>query len=147
MIILKNQTQAFENAISKAKDIHNLTDILKTLNSSSLSFSNYFKKLFYTQNYSIKDFLSLSNISKSSFYEILNGSTLPNRDTIFKLSFTLSLTREETDKALKLCNKGALYPINPRDSIIIFCLNNHYSLIDTDIILYDNDLLPLATTK
>ncbi|WP_297633317.1 helix-turn-helix transcriptional regulator [uncultured Clostridium sp.] len=144
---MKNKTQAFEHAISKAKDIHKLTDILKTLDNSSLSFSNYFKELFYSKNYSIKDFLSLSNISKASFYEFLNGSTIPNRDTIFKLAFALSLTRDETDRFLKLCNKGALYPMNPRDSIIIFCLNNNYTLIDTDIILYDNDLLPLTTTK
>ena len=43
----------------------------------------------------------------------------------------------ETRKLLKVCNLNDLYPRSPRDSVIIFCLNNKLSLIQTNEKLED----------
>ena len=38
---------------------------------------------------------------------------------------------------LKIARKSPLYPRIKRDTVIIYCLHNHISLVETEIILED----------
>ena len=79
-----------------------------------------------------------ANLDKNYAYQIFSGTrTNPSRNKILMLAFGMGLTVTETRKLLKVCNLTDLYPRSPRDSVIIFCLNNNLSLIQTNEKLED----------
>ena len=59
------------------------------------------------------------------------------------LAFGMGLSVLETRKLLKVAGVSDLYARNPRDSIIIYCLNKGLSLIDANEYLnyYNLELL------
>ena len=79
------------------------------------------------------DVIARSNLDKTYAYQIFNGTKLnPSRDKILMLSIGMGLNLEETRKLLKVCELPDLYVRSPRDSIIIFCINNRDDLIATN---------------
>ena len=46
----------------------------------------------------------------------------------------------EAQEMLKITRKSLLYPRIKRDTVIIYCLHNHVSLVDTESILADLNL-------
>ena len=46
----------------------------------------------------------------------------------------------QTQEMLKIARKSVLYPRIKRDTVIIYCLHNHVSLVDTELILEDLNL-------
>lgn len=83
------------------------------------------------------------NLSKSHVYQILNGTRIPNRNLLIRICFTIGLSLEETQRLLTISQRGALYPRVRRDAAIIFCMNNHYTLEQTNDLLEEVDELPL----
>lgn len=135
-----------------------LLDILKSINSyealenhldtnlsniTTYSFNEYFN--YMCENNDLKKSLILNNsgLSKSYFYQVLDGSKNPSRDTIIKLSISAGFTLEETERSLLLGKALKLYAKDLRDSIIIFCINKGFNLINTNIFLDSKNLLPL----
>ena len=49
-------------------------------------------------------------------------------------------TAGEAQEMLKIARRSPLYPRIKRDTVIIYCLHNHVSLVDTQIILQDLEL-------
>jgi hypothetical protein len=47
----------------------------------------------------------------------------------------MRLDVNETQRLLRIAKKGELYPRVQRDAAIIFCIQNRYSLIDTNELL------------
>ena len=45
---------------------------------------------------------------------------------------------------MRIARRSLLYPHIKRDAVIIYCLHNHISLVDTQIILQDLELPPLG---
>lgn len=74
-------------------------------------------------------------LSRSFTYQICAGDRTPNRDIIIRIAVVLALSIDETQRLLKLANRGVLYPKIKRDSLIIYALNNKYDLYKTDELL------------
>ena len=55
----------------------------------------------------------------------------------------LTLTVDESKQLLKKSGYAPLYARDTRDSIIIFCLENHISIVNTNIKLGEYNLEPL----
>ncbi len=110
---------------------------------SSLTFSTYFNQLLQEKNLRPAEVIRDSQIQRNYGYQILNGQRSPGRDKILALSLSASLSIEETGRALKLAKVGALYPKNVRDSILIFALNRHLSVSQTNELLYEYKQSPL----
>lgn len=68
----------------------------------------------------------------------------PGRDRILALCLALSLSFEETQRALTLANTGALYARRIRDSILIFALQKNLSVLDANILLSEYSEEPLS---
>ena len=81
--------------------------------------------------------IKAAEIQRNYGYQILNGDKTPGRDKVIAICLALSLSLEETQRALTLVNEGALYPKFKRDSAIIFALNKHLSVLDANELLYD----------
>lgn len=76
-----------------------------------------------------------AQIQRNYGYQILNGTRNPGRNRIIALCLALSLSLEDTQRALTLAGEGILYPKSPRDSILIFSINKKLSVADTNLLL------------
>lgn len=82
-----------------------------------------------------------AQIQRNYGYQILNGAKHPGRNKIIALCLALKLPFEEVQRALTIAREGILYPKNPRDSILIFCINKGLSVIES------NELLDIRREK
>ena len=78
-----------------------------------------------------------ANLEKSFGHQLFSGKRKPSRDTVIQLAFAMGANVSETQEMLKIARKSLLYPRIKRDTVIIYCLHNHISLVDTEIILSD----------
>ena len=78
-----------------------------------------------------------ANLEKSYGHQLFSGKRKPSRDTVIQLAFALHASVAEAQEMLKITRKSLLYPRIKRDTVIIYCLHNHVSLVDTEIILHD----------
>lgn len=78
-----------------------------------------------------------SQISQVYAYQIFSGvKEAPKRDKILSLLIAMSLSLDEIQSFLKLSGYPFLYAKNKRDSIIIFCIEKHKNVIETNAELY-----------
>lgn len=127
-------------------------ELMESLNSSP-SIDNYLQK---EQDYLItaslavylNQLISDKNLKKSQVikdaelneiygYQIFSGKRLPSRDKLISLAFGLALSLEETQQLLKYAGFSPLYPKNKRDSIIIWGINHHFNICQTNEELYN----------
>ncbi len=110
-------------------------DLLKnypfTMTNEMLFSSELFKKL-KEANVSIEEIASQAMVSRAYMYQISNGTRLPGRDIVIKLSLCLHLTLEETQRLLRCAQRGELYPRVRRDGVIIRCLGQKKGLFETN---------------
>lgn len=101
------------------------------------SFHNYLYNLISNKNISIQKVGVKAFLSRSFVYQIFSGARIPNRDIILRIALVLNISLDETQRLLKLANRGGLYPKMKRDAVIIYALNNHWGLEQTDEALID----------
>lgn len=86
--------------------------------------------------------IQYSNLDRTYGYQILNGTKKPSRIKVIQIALSLQLTYQETNNLLSLSNNGSLYPKVKFDAIILLALKNHYSVMETNLLL-DNYHLPI----
>ena len=82
--------------------------------------------------------INSADISYIYFYEILQGKKIPKKDKIIRLIIAMELDLDDAQNALKYCNQACLYPRIKRDSLIIYAIENHYSIFQTQALLSEN---------
>ena len=75
--------------------------------------------------------------------QIFAGSKTPSRDKLITIIFGMGLTFDEAEALLKQQGYPPLYPRHKRDAIIIYGLTHGLSLLDTNTMLYENELSTL----
>ncbi len=119
----KNYSEFFQNEIGEL--------IFKSLD-------EYLGVLLKEKNLKKSEVIEKSNLDKNYAYQLFNGiKKNPSRDKILMLAFGMKLTLDETRKLLKIAGLSDLYVRIPRDSVIIFCLQNGKNLIETNEMLDD----------
>ena len=102
------------------------------------SLDEYLGVLLKEKNLKKSEVIEKSNLDKNYAYQLFNGiKKNPSRDKILMLAFGMKLTLDETRKLLKIAGLSDLYVRIPRDSVIIFCLQNGKNLIETNEMLDD----------
>lgn len=131
------------------KSTKELTKILKNSNTlndfiegnlndiKNITFTEYLNHCLSAKSANRSQIIDGANIQKNYGYQIFDGSKKPSRDKVLALAFSLKLGIEETDKLLILSDHSILYPRISRDSIIMFSLEKHCSLIDANILLHE----------
>ena len=74
----------------------------------------------------------------------MRGDKKPSRDKILQFCIGANFNLEESNKALKIGNAGELYAKVPRDSIIIFGINNNLSIMAINELLFSYKLTLLG---
>lgn len=142
---MKNKkTDRLLNVLNNFKKKSNLNQYIDFIESkkSSLVISDYIIDIGNEKNLSKVDIINNSNIYRTYGYEILSGKKLPSRDKLLQICLGNKFTLEETNRALTIAKLGVLYAKDPRDSIIIYSINNKLKLIHTNIILDDHNFEP-----
>ena len=83
------------------------------------------------------DVIAKSEVSQVYAYQIFSGvKEAPNRDKVLSLLIAMELSLDEVQNFLKLSGYPFLYAKNKRDSIIIFCIQNRKTVVETNNELY-----------
>ena len=61
-------------------------------------------------------------MSKAQFYNLLNGTRNPSKESVLKMAFGLQATCEEADELLRIAGYQTLDPKKKEDAILIFGL-------------------------
>lgn len=102
------------------------------------SLSEYLEMLINEKGLKKSEIILRSNLDKNYAYQIFNGNkTNPSRNKVLMLAFGMELSLNETRKLLKIATLSDLYVRSPRDSLIMYCLHNHISLIKCNEYLSD----------
>lgn len=85
-----------------------------------------------------------ANLEKSYGHQLFSGKRNPSRDTVLQLAFAMEADLPQAQEMLRTAHRSPLYPRIKRDAVIIYCLHNRISLVNTQIILQDLALPPLG---
>lgn len=137
---MKNKT---EELLNRLMNIRKKSDLKSYVESDSLStdtkqLHDYMLSICEEKGDSKGDIIKNADLNRTYGYQILNGFKKPSRDKIIQISVGNKFTLKQANKALTIANLGILYAKDPRDSIIIYSLNNCLSLIETNIILHEH---------
>lgn len=134
---MKISTKELENKIDKAESVDELREILKTL--PRVSFGNRLYELCDKYGVTPSKLQSDCGITKSHFYNFLNGTRVPKKHHIIKMGLYLKLTEEEINELLKLANHKELYSKRKEDAIILFGIKNGKSIAEIDELLVEQN--------
>ena len=84
---------------------------------------------------SAPEWIAAADISKSYAYQVLRGERIPGRDILLRTALVLRLSLKEAQRLLAVGGCGALYPKIRRDAAVIFALNQHMTLLETEDLL------------
>ena len=120
----------------------NLEQFLKRNESEYLmaSFSDYLNNWCKKHLEIPEQVIRRSNLEKSYGHQLFSGKRNPSRDTVLQLAFGMHADLAEAQEMLRIARRSMLYPRIKRDTVIIYCLHNRLSLVDTQIILQDLEL-------
>ena len=93
------------------------------------------KKLMDEKGLKAGEIFDTAGLSRSTGYDILSGKKHPSREKVLALIVVMGLSQEEAQNLLKHSAYPTLYAKDAFDSAILFCLQNHLSLIECNDIL------------
>jgi predicted transcriptional regulator len=133
---MKKSTDELLNILDKNKNLSEyLSDNKDEFISDSLA--DYLARLLDEKQLKKAEVIKASLISTVYGYQIFSGLKAPSRDRLIQLALGMRLNLEETQRLLKIGGGSVLYPRNKRDSVIIYAINNSYSVLDCDEVLYE----------
>lgn len=89
------------------------------------------------------DVIEKADIGYTYFYDILRGDKHPTRNILIKLFLAAELNLSICQEILYTYDSAYLYPDVKRDSIVIFAINNHLTLSQTNRLLEKYNEQPL----
>ena len=81
-----------------------------------------------------KDFWEAA-INYCYFYDIVNGRKIASRDKVIRLILSMRLTTDDCQEALRISGRSALYPKVQRDALLIYGIENRYTVDETNQLL------------
>lgn len=116
------------------------TDLNEYFNADPTSFINiniksFWDKAIKNSGNTKSDIINKADLSYCYFYDVINGRKIPSKDKIIRITLAMKLSLDDCQEALRISGKSALYPRIKRDSIIIYAINNAYSVYKTNELL------------
>lgn len=135
------KTTDLENTLNHIQDDSTLNQYLDKIDGElSSSFHEYFFSLPQVSSLSKSEIIKRSGIERTYAYHILDGTKEnPGRDKILRLCIGTSLSIEETNRCLKISKESPLYAKSKRESLIQYAINQHLSVIDTNLLLEEHN--------
>ncbi len=103
----------------------------------TINFSEYISQLCNEFDQVPERVIKQAAIERTYGHQLFNGTRKPSRDKVIQLAFGFELDVENTQKLLMMADKSQLYPRIKRDAVILYCINHHIGIDDTQNMLYD----------
>ncbi len=141
---VKKQEPATGSLLSILNHSRDVQDYLAAVESSLIhtSIGEELKKKLEEKCLKPGEVFDMAGIPHSYGYDILSGKRHPSREKVLALFLVMGLNQEEAQDVLKHSSYSTLYAKDASDSVVLFCLQNHKSLMDCNEIL---DRLGFAT--
>ncbi len=111
------------------------------------SFQEYYNSLPRVQSAEKATLIRRTGIERSYGYQLLKGTRSPGRDKVILFCMAAGLDLHETQRALRAAGEAILYSRKRRDAILIFAINEHLGIADTQELLTQFDEHLLETMK
>ncbi|MBQ7876275.1 MAG: hypothetical protein IJ316_03205 [Clostridia bacterium] len=108
--------------------------------------STLLENLLKKKNLKKSDVIKAANLDRTYAYQIFSGTKKPSRNKLLSICFGIGLSFTETQELLNQSGYAPLYPKNKRDSIIIYCINKKLKIVETDIMLSENNEATLSSS-
>ncbi len=101
-------------------------------------FRDYISELLQEKKLTVAKVSRRGQMSDSYLYKLGQGvKENPSRNKVIQICFGFALDANESNKLMSIAGVGRLYPRVRRDSIILFCLENHIDILECDKMLED----------
>jgi DNA-binding phage protein len=101
--------------------------------------SDYLNQLLEELRLTKQAVIESANLERSTGYLIFSGQRNPKRDSLLRIAIAMQLTLTQTQRLLKIAQRGELYPKNRRDAAIIYGIHHRLDLIELEILLDEID--------
>ena len=138
-------TAEMENEIISVKTEDDLKKFLEDNeeNFPDFTLDEYLKFLLDEKNLNMSEVIKESQIGNYA-YKLFDGTRKnTSREKILLLSFAMKLSVQETNRLLYYANVRKLYAKDDWDAVIIFALNNGYTVARVNQLLEDSSMTPL----
>lgn len=125
--------------LNELKSSNNIESYLKNNDAylSNIPLDSYLNKLLNEKLLKKSTVIDKSGLNQIYGYQIFSGEKHPSRDKVMLLGIAMSLDFDEMQHLLTAAKVDPLYVRRQRDSIIVFSLNKHLSVLQTNEILFD----------
>lgn len=129
-----------ENNQRLLRDIRSATSatmVLRILNDYKklTPLNEYLTRAMETANMTVTELAELISVERSTLYRVISGERLTSRNVLLRIALVLRFGLEQAQKLLCLGQRAALYPLVPRDSLLVFSIEHAYTLQETDDML------------
>lgn len=87
-----------------------------------------------------KEMILLLGIERSYYYHILSGTKKPSRNMILRIGFCLRADLRQMQRLLRLSNAPELYARVQRDALLVYAIQNKYTMAQANDLLLQNGL-------
>lgn len=129
------------------KDATNIEDYLEQNKENMLtrSLPEHLNLLLAQKGITRADVVRGSELDRAYVYQIFSGEKTPSRDKLIAIAFGMKLSDEETQRMLKLSGNRELYARDERDALILFSLQRHKTIFETNDLLYSHQFMTLGS--
>lgn len=134
---LKTAAFSTDELFTLIQETRSLESFLDTAGASvpPLNTQTYLMQLLREHKLTKRAVIQEAGLERSTGYMIFLGKRNPKRNTLLSLALAMRLTLQETQRLLKIAQRGELYPKNRRDAAIVYCIHHHLKPIDAGILL------------
>lgn len=97
-----------------------------------ISFSDCLNQFLIEKDLSRNEVIHKTNINETHAYQMFSGDRGASRDKVLQLAVALELNLKQCNRLLHSAGVSSLYCKDRRDAIIIFCIENSYTLQQID---------------
>lgn len=105
----------------------------------------YLSQLLAEKGMTRAEVIAATELSSAYGYQVFSGERSPSRETVLQLGIGLKLNDEEIQQLLAHARKGALYPRDRRDCVILFACRKGMNLQQVNELLFERDLPTLRS--
>ena len=135
--------------MAQLNSCNNIDDYLNKNESyfNNTTLAEYFYNMFDEKCLKKNRVFAKAEIAEVYGYQVIGGKKNPSRNVTLSLCIGAGFSLNETQAALQIGKYSSLTPKDKRDSIIIYGINNHQSVVDINLKLYENNMEMLSTSK
>ena len=128
------ELQAILQRAANEKDLHNYVETIG-MDPPAESFAELFCSLPQVQAADNAKMIIDTNIERTYFYQIVNGTRKPGRDKLLLLCLSARLGSDDTRRCLEANGSALLYSRDRRDAIVLFALQKGLGAAETNELL------------